>query len=379
MRIAIVGSRGIPARYGGFETCAEQVSRRLADAGHEVTVYCMRRYVGPASESPPGVRRVFIPTIHHKGLEKPLFTWLSLVHAATNGADVVLALGISAGPMTLLPRALGKAVVTNIDGLEWQRAKWGALACGVLRLFEASAVRLSSAVVSDASAIWSYCVARYGRRPCLIPYGAEVAPSSGGETLGRLGLVPRRYLLVVGRLEPESHVDVVIRAHARVPDAPALVVVGDAPYADDYIARLKRMAGGGVVFAGYVYGSGYRELQSNAYAYVSATDVGGTHPALLEAMAYGNCVIVSDIAEHREIVGDAGLLFSAHQPDDLADKLHWVTHNPAQARALGERARGRARERYSWDAVAADYARLFESCRNGHADGQVRSERSPGS
>jgi glycosyltransferase involved in cell wall biosynthesis len=379
VRIAIVGSRGIPARYGGFETCAEQISRRLAEAGHDVIVYCMRRYVGPARESPPGVRRVFVPTIHHKGLEKPLFTWLSLAHAAANGADVVLALGISGGPATLLPRMLGKPVVTNIDGLEWQRAKWGKLARGVLRLFEASAVRLSSAVVSDASAIWSYCIRRYERRPWLIPYGAEVTAAEAGEMLDRLGLVARCYFLVVGRLEPESNVDIIIRAHGAVIDAHPLVIVGDAPYANQYIARLKRMAGPNVVFAGYVFGRGYRELQSNAYAYISATDIGGTHPALLEAMAYGNCVIVSDIAEHREIVGDTGLLFSAHQPDDLADKLHWVTYNPAQARALGERARGRARERYSWDAVAADYARLFESCRNGHADGQVRGERSPGS
>jgi len=379
MKIAIVGSRGIPARYGGFETCAEQVSRRLADAGHEVTVYCMRRYVGPASELPPGVKRVFIPTIHHKGLEKPLFTWLSLAHAAANGADVVLALGISGGPVTLLPRVLGKPVVTNIDGLEWQRAKWGRLARGVLRLFEASAVRLSSAVVSDATAIWSYCISRYERQPWLIPYGAEVTPAEPGETLHQLGLAPRRYFLVVGRLEPESHVDVIIRAHSAVPDAYPLVIVGDAPYAGQYIARLKHMAGPHVLFPGYVFGSGYRELQSNAYAYISATDIGGTHPALLEAMAYANCVVVSDIPEHREIVGDAGLLFSVHQPDDLAAKLQWVMQRPEQARALGERARLRARERYSWDAVAADYARLFEYCRNGHSDGQVGRERSPGS
>ncbi|UCH36604.1 MAG: glycosyltransferase [Armatimonadota bacterium] len=377
MRIAIVGSRGIPARYGGFETCAEQVSRRLADAGHEVAVYCLRRYVGPASDTPPGVRRIFLPTIHHKALEKPLFTWLSLVHAAASRAEVILALGISGGPATMLPGLLGRPVVTNIDGLEWQRAKWGTAARAVLRLFEASTVRMSNAVVSDAAAIWSYCVSRYGRRPWLIPYGAEIVPTAPGAALRELGLESRKYFLVVGRLEPESNVDVIIRAHAGLPDAHPVVIVGDAPYAQQYIRQLKRIAGPKVAFAGYVFGSAYRELQSNAYAYISATDVGGTHPALLEAMAYGNCVVVSDIAEHQEIAAGAGILFKAHDVDDLADRLGWLMRNPGAARALGERAGRRARGRYSWDVVADEYARLLDCCRNGHAAKQVGRDRAP--
>jgi glycosyltransferase involved in cell wall biosynthesis len=377
VKIAIVGSRGIPARYGGFETCAEQLSRRLAAAGHEVTVYCLRRYVGPEAESPPGVKRVFLPAVRHKALEKPLFAWLSLAHAAVNGADVILALGISGGPMTLLPRLLRKPVATNIDGLEWQRAKWGRLARVALRFFEATAVRFSSAVVSDADAIWSYCSRRYGRRPWLIPYGAEVASLPGGATLRGLGIAPRAYLLVVGRLEPESNIDLIIRAHAAVPEAYPLIIVGDAPYAREYIGRLKRLAGPNVIFAGYVFGRAYAELQSNAYAYISATDVGGTHPALVEAMAYGNCVVVSDIAEHRETVDTVGVFFAARQGEDLAEKLRYVMRNPEIVCDLGREARRRVRERYSWDVVAKQYARLFDFCCNGRPSGEVTDERAP--
>jgi len=320
---------------------------------------------------------VFVPTIHHKALEKLVFTWLSLAHAAASGADVVLVLGISGGPLTFLPRVVGKPVVTNIDGLEWQRAKWGALARAVLRIFERCAVRLSTAVVSDAEAITAYCVSRYRRRPWLIPYGAEVVPAKAGDVLRRIGVEPRKYFLVVGRLEPESNVEVVLRAHARIPGAHPLVVVGDAPYARGYVGRLKQMASANVAFAGYVFGEGYRELQSNAYAYISATDIGGTHPALLEAMAHANCVAVNDIREHREIVADTGLLFSAHAAGDLEGKLRWLMDNGRAVRKLGDLARRRAAALYSWDAVAGQYARLFDHCCNRHRGEQVERERSP--
>ncbi|HEU4978076.1 MAG TPA: glycosyltransferase family 4 protein, partial [Solirubrobacteraceae bacterium] len=205
---------------------------------------------------------------------------------------------------------------------------------------------------------------RYGRRIGVVPYGVEDPGGEGTATLERLGLEPRRYLLFVGRLEPENNPHVLVEAFARIPAAQArgmkLVVVGHAPYASDYIRQVQRAGDPRVIFPGAIYGEGYWELQRHAYAFCAPTEVGGTHPVILEALAAGNCVLVNDHAPNVETVGDAGLTFSGEEGvPALARELERILGEPELVEDYRGRARERAR-RYSWDAVTDQYERLLQ-------------------
>lgn len=361
MRIGIIGTRGIPANYGGFETFAEALSTRLVTRGHEVAVYGRTHHVPRAMNEYRGVRLVVLPTIRHKYLDTVVHTMLSAAHALGKRFDVVLVCNAANALVCGLPRLAGARVVLNVDGIERKRKKWNAAGRAWYLLSERLATWLPSAVVTDAEVIRSYYATRYGCPTTFIPYGCDVGREPGTATLERLGLAPGDYVLYVSRLEPENNADAVIVGFQQAALAKKLVVVGDAPYADAYKARLRQLAGERVVLAGGVYGQGYRELQSHAFAYVHATEVGGTHPALVEAMGFGNCVIVNDVPENREVAGEAGLYFKASDPPTLARVLEQLVSEADLLERHRGLARQRAAEHYSWDAVTDAYVHLFES------------------
>ncbi len=194
----------------------------------------------------------------------------------------------------------------------------------------------------------------------LIPYGGDLPQPSGRAALERLGLEPERYVLYVSRLEPENNALEVVTAYRDVPGSTPLVVVGDAPYAAGYIARVRAAADPRVRFPGAVYGEGYRELLSNAGAYVQATEVGGTHPALVEALGYGRIVAYHATPENEEVAGGAGLPFDVHSPGGLAAVLRGVLDDPSAHSVWKERARQRVRERYRWEDVVDRYEAVLE-------------------
>jgi glycosyltransferase involved in cell wall biosynthesis len=190
-----------------------------------------------------------------------------------------------------------------------------------------------------------------------IAYGAELEPATSTEILDRLEVRPREYFLYVSRLEPENNAHVVVEAFEKVESDKKLLIVGDAPYAQKYIEQLKTTRDPRIHFTGAIYGSGYRELQSHAFAYVQATEVGGTHPALIEAMGVGNCVIAKDTPENHEVLADAGLFF--RDADDLAGQFRRILADEALVTRLRDCARSRAKACYSWDAVTDAYENLF--------------------
>lgn len=371
MRVAILGTRGIPASYGGFETFAEELSARLAGRGHDVTVYCRSHYTAADLKTHRGARLVVLPTIRHKYFDTVAHTFLSTLHALAGRYDIVLLCNAANALFAGWPRLVGARVVLNVDGVERRRRKWNAAGRAWYLMSERLATWLPNVVVTDARVIQGYYRERYGTDTTFIPYGTNLGRTGTTATLARFGLEPRGYFLYVSRLEPENNAHAVIAGFERagLDDARRLAVVGDAPYARDYIAALRRAAGPRVTFTGAVYGEGYRELQSHALAYIHATEVGGTHPALVEAMGHGNCAIVNDVAENREVAGDAALYFTASDPDSLAAALRRVDAEPDLVAALGARALSRARERYSWDHVTDEYERLFIS-----ADARTRAE-----
>jgi glycosyltransferase involved in cell wall biosynthesis len=357
MRIAILGTRGIPANYGGFETFAERLSTRLAVRGHDVTVYARNQWVVAGTRTYQGVRVVRLPSPSSKYLETVVHTLMSALHVVGRGDDLVYICNSANLPAAVLLWIAGKRVVLNVDGLEWQRAKWGPPGRAYYRFCAWAAAQLPIEIVTDARVIQTYYSEHYGRETAYFPYGTELEPVADEGTLASLGLQPRQYVLYVSRLEPENNAHVVIEAYRSVRSRLPLVVVGDAPYAEAYIARLHSLADERVVFTGGIYGHGYRVLQSHAAAYVQATEVGGTHPALVESMGYGNAIAANDVPEHREVLGDAGLFYSGSEA--LASALQTILDSPELAAGLRQRSTERARANYSWDAVTDGYEQWF--------------------
>ncbi len=359
LSVALLGSRGIPGRYGGYETLMEELAVRLIDRGFKVTVYCRSHSTPRGLRSWRGADLVVLPTIRTKHLDTPVHTFLSCLHAASAGYDAALVVNSANALFVPLLGVGGIPVALNVDGIEKRRAKWGPFGRAVYAFSERLACVVPDALVTDAEVIRRHYLERYGAESVPIAYGVDPRPPAETGVLEKLGVAPRQYFLYVSRFEPENNPHRVAEAYRRVGGGLPLVMVGGAPYAGKFIAGFTRGADSRILFPGAIYGEGYRELLSRALAYVHATEVGGTHPALVEAMGYGNCIVVNETPENREVVGEAGLWFRVSEPETLAERMDWVRGHPEEARALGKGAAERAARLFSWERVADQYASLL--------------------
>lgn len=361
LRVALIGSRGVPANYGGYETLIEELGRRLVERGFAVTVYCRSHHTAPELESHQGMKLVVLPTVKSKYFDTPAHTLLSVLHAGSQPFDAALVVNSANALFVPLLRASGIATALNVDGIEKRRAKWGWPGRWIYALSERLATVAPDVLVTDAEVIAEHYRTRYQADSETIAYGVDPRPEPPGEALAALGLEPRRYFLYVSRFEPENNPHRVVEAYGQVGGDLPLVMVGGAPYAGKYIRSFTADADPRVLFPGPIYGRGYRELLSHPLAYIQASEVGGTHPALVEAMGYGAPLVVNDTPEHREVAGDCARYFTVREPATLAAALSAVLDDPAAALHTGTLGATRAGERYSWERVADHYATLLSA------------------
>ncbi|MCV2395817.1 DUF1972 domain-containing protein [Actinotalea sp. M2MS4P-6] len=356
LRVGLIGTRGVPARYGGFETAVEEVGRRLADRGHEVIVYCRPVPGEPRLEHYLGMRLVHLPAVRHRALETLSHTALSVGHAVGRRLDAAVLFNAANAPLLPVLRAARVPVATHVDGLEWRRAKWGPRGRRYYRAAEALSVRWSDALIADAQGIADYYQEEFGAPTRLIAYGAPlVAP--GSDRLAELDLTERGYHLVVARFEPENHVDMIVEGYARSAATLPLVVVGSAPYSEAYTARVHAVADDRVRFLGGLWDAELLDqLFANAATYLHGHSVGGTNPALLRAIGAGAPTIAYDVSFNREVLAGDGVFFS--DPGTVAERITEAEAEPAARVARGERLRERAKD-YDWDDVAARYETLL--------------------
>ena len=414
MKIGIVGTRGVPARYGGFETCAEELAKRLAARGHRVYVAC-RRYLYPEAwgekqkqdcRAKTGLPRsqttfprndnvniFFPPSLPGKATDTFSHTFFGVFFILFfQPVDVFLVFNIANSPLVLLLRILGKRAALNTDGLEWKRRKWGPLARAYFRFCELVACLSGAALISDSRAIADYYRRKYGKRTVFIPYGAEVGrgcnpsptlmrgsraengiaapPNATGGTpvlpngarndiLREYGLEKSGYLLVVGRLESENNADLIIRAFQKVKTDKLLIVVGGTNWKSFYSRRLKKTEDPRVRFLGAVYRPGHlNKLLEGCYFYVHGHEVGGTNPALLQAMGCGCCVLALETIFNLEAAGEAGLFF-AKDEQALAQKMQYLLANPEVVRYYLGAAPERIKKFYSWNRVVEEYEKIL--------------------
>lgn len=361
MRIALIGTRGVPANYGGFETFYEELGKRLAARGHEVTVYCRESYYPQKLESYLGMRLVYLPNLRKKSLDTLSHTFLSVLHAIREPFDVFMVCNAANSPTLLLPRLLGRRIAINTDGLEWKRGKWGRVARSYYKFSERLATWFAHRVIADSRGIQDYYQSTYQAATTFIPYGAYPCKSENPRLLERLGLEPGSYFLQITRFEPENNPLLSIQAFKRLATGKKLVLVGGVPYPSDYARRINEEAAGrdDILLPGPIYDRELlNELWCNCFAYLHGNEVGGTNPALLQTMASGCFTLAIDVPFSRDVLGDAGLFF-ARDPEALAGQLRWALEHSEELAPFKERAVARVRSNYCWDRVTDAYEVLF--------------------
>lgn len=356
MKIALLGIRGVPARYSGFETAAEEVGRRLVGRGHAVTVYC--RGAGDATEY-LGMRLVHLPTVRLKVTDTLAHTALSMLHLQRRPPDVAVVFNAANAPLLPLARVRGIPVALHVDGLEWKRAKWGPNGKRYYLAAERLAVRWADALIADARGIEDYYRETYGAPSDFIPYGAPILTDDRGDLLAPLNLEPRRYHLIVARFEPENNVAAMVRGYLASRSPLPLVVVGSAPYSARYTAEIRDLAASDprVRLLGGVWDQDVlNALYANASCYLHGHSVGGTNPTLLRAMGAGAPVLAFDVTFNREVLGETGRYFAG--PEDLARLIQEEESAPEACARRGVQGQLRAAALYNWDTVTDGYEKL---------------------
>ncbi len=365
MKVALIGTRGVPARYGGFETYAEELGSRLAARGHRVLVTCRRHLYPDRRSSYRGMELAYPPSVPGVATDTFSHTLCAVLPTVLWRPDAVLMCNVANAPLALLLRAAGARVVIHVDGVEWKRRKWGPVARTYLRWAAAVACRVAHGIISDSRAIQERYRQLFGRESAYIPYGAPLIRSRRPEVLSRFGLRPRGYFFIASRLEPENHQDIAVEAFRRVNAGVCLAIAGSARRSSAYARKLITVKDPRIRFLGPVYDRDVvDELFCGAYGYIHGNEVGGTNPALLQAMGAGCPIVALDTVFNRETLGDAGWYF---RPDatDLAEKILWLVRNPDQAKAGGDNARARAAWLYTWEDVADRTERLLRAVATG--------------
>ena len=361
--LAIIGVRGVPVVYSGFETFAEELGVRLVKRGWRVLVFC-RNHATPANKHiHAGVELIRLPSFNSRSLDTITHSFLSTLYVCfmKSKPDIVYYLGVGSSICSFLPRLFGIRTVVNVDGLDWKRGKWGKFAQWFLKISEKIALKFANVTMTDSEYIKAYYKRVYRRSLPVIPYGYSLTKSRRGY-LEKAGLKKDGYLIWTGRLVPDNHLDELLMAYKLLRTRLPLVVVGDSPNEDSYKNKLHKLANKNVLFLGFVGRDEYATLVGNSYAYIETKRSGGTHPSLVESMGHGCLILVNNHVSHRDVLGDTAVFYKSGNITDMRKKLSQIMNkNFADERAEYMFAtKDRAEHKYEWEAVIDSYEDLFE-------------------
>ena len=373
LRLAICGGRGIPSTYSGTETFFIELAPRLAERGHDVIVYCRKRLFPERPAAYRGVRLVYLPSIETKTMGTLTHTLACMIDVLRRQVDAMLVTNVANAFHCAIPRMFGQNCALNVDGIEWERGKWGpfgrryfywnARMCGKI---------LPRGIVTDAYAMRKLYLEKFKTPSVCIAYGGNIEHSENSGIVRQYGLEPGSYYLIASRLVPENNAALIVEGFRKACSQRVLAIAGDANYRSSFIDELKSRAGNHVRFLGHVGNIEHvKELHCNCYAYIHGHMMGGTNPALLKALGFGNCVLAHENPFNSEVLGDYGLLF--RDAEDLAQKIHLIENNPELAEKYRQRAPERIRLAYSWDHITDQYEELFYQLAAGENPAQVHS------
>jgi len=366
LRIGMLGLYGMPMtklHFTGFETGFGEIAPRLAEAGHEIVIYCRKGSYPEAMRVPRyrGVDLVYVPSPGGKNFSGLIATFFAVVHALAQGRyDIFFFVNVGMGHHAALCRLFGKKVVMNVDGLDWTRAKWGPLARWYFFSAARSAVRFCTELVTDAEAMRVFYLERFNKETTMIAYGAYIEKSEHPELIAQYGVKPDDYYLIASRLIPENHGDLIARAFLRSGTKKKLVIAGGANYDSPFHRELRSLAGENIILTGHIDDQDViKELHCNCFAYLHGHSVGGTNPSLLKAMGYGNCILALDTVFNREVLADGGIFFPKDE-EVLAGEIRKLEGDPARVSELRAMGPERIKANYTWEKIAGQYDALFQ-------------------
>lgn len=361
MRISIIGSRGYPYVYSGYETFVKELAERLVKKGIHVTVYCHKNLFTSFPAQMNDIDLVYVSTIETKSLSQLVHSFLSITHACFTKTDVILAVNAANGPWGLITRLFKKPTLINVDGMEWLRPKWKGLGARYFHFSAWLCTRLYDRIITDAEEMRKVYIEEFQRDSTVIAYGANISYPQQPTLLHQFNLIPFEYYLVVGRLIPDNNADLIIKGFQEANSSRKLVIVGDVPYNDAYATDIKSNAGSSIIFLGYIKDSNILvELYQHCFAYLHGHEFGGTNPTMLTAMANGCAIMALKTRFNREMLnnGEFGQFFDKN-PNSLARLMYQAEKNDLTVQELRKKTRNGLTEKYNWDCVTEAYISIF--------------------
>lgn len=366
MKIAILGLRGLPSTYSGYEAFLSELAPRLAQRGHEITVYCRSSLF---KEQPPewnGVKLKYMGSVEHKVASTLSHSAVCMMDAARGAYDLIFVVNAANGMFGIISRLAGKPAVLNVDGMEWLRPKWNALARFIFKNSARLGCLFYDEVVTDAEEMHRLYARDFGIDTTYIAYGANIDVSTEPQVLGQYGLEVGNYYLIASRLVPDNNADAIVEAFVKSGSTKILAIAGGANYRGNtveqaFMERLKAASNDRVKFLGHVGSSDHvKELHCNCFAYVHGHQFGGINPSLLKALGYGNCIMALDTPFNSEVLdkGKYGLLWK--NAEHLAELMRSLEAEPQRAADFRTHAPDRIRERFTWEQITTEYEDLFK-------------------
>ena len=359
--ISYIGTKGVPAKYGGAETGVQEISSRLIEKGYEITVFGAHKGKWIKRSNFAGIKTIDFPTLRFKGFDFLLRRIISTLFAVFSKKSKILHFyGSDAGLYYLLPKLFRKKIVITLDGLEWERESYSKLEKIFLKTILKMSVKHANHVVVDSQVFQEWLINTYNISSTYIPYAANFNLGLDDEVLKKYNLKKQGYIIFIGRLVEEKGIDILLDAFAKVKTDKKLVIIGDNQYNIQYVDQLKSQASKNVIFLGSIYGKEYEELLKGAFCYASASKIEGTSPSLVQAMAYGIPSVVSDIPTNIEVLSGTGLLFKNGESNDLRKKLQSLINDESLVEEFSKGGHQRALKFYSWDSVVEKIHAIYQ-------------------
>ncbi|MDC3198686.1 DUF1972 domain-containing protein [Flavobacteriaceae bacterium] len=362
LKISIIGSRGYPYVYSGYETLIKELSERLVARGCEVTVYCHRNLFNKKPALVKGIKLVYVPTIESKSLSQLIHSFLSMCHAVTSDADVIFAVNAANGPFGLISKIFRKPTAINVDGLEWLRPKWKGLGAKYFKIAARLSTILFDQIINDSDEMRKVYLNMFKKDSVVIAYGATVIKSEELSLIKQWPITPKEYYLVVGRMIPDNNADIIVKGFLASNSTKKMVVVGDVFYRDNYADKLKALKDERLIFTGYVNDSDVlAALYHHSYMYVHGHEFGGTNPTMIKAMAYGCGILALNTVFNKEMLNNDsyGIYFDKNQ-EAVRRQINYADQHPYKIKQLRQKSQLGITDKYNWDCITDQYLEVFK-------------------
>lgn len=361
-KISIIGVKGYPYVYGGYETFVKEISERLIDK-YNITIYCHKSLYSHRPKYVGGINLVYIPSIETKVLSQPIHSFFSIIHACFSRTDLILVVNSANGPFGIITKICKIPTVINVDGLEWLRPKWKGLGSLYYKFASRMATLFYDQIINDSDEMRKVYLELFKRDSKVIAYGANIRKSKSPELIKKWNLKQREYYLVIGRLIPDNNANLIIKGFLKSNSKRKLVIVGDVPYKDSYASEIKNMTDKRLIFTSYVKDQSIlAELYHNCYVYIHGHEFGGTNPTMIKAMAYGCAILALDTVFNQEMLrnGKFGIFFKKELLS-MTKMIEYCEKEDIMMDDLRGKSVNGIVEKYNWDYVSEQYSEVFKS------------------